>query len=363
MIICCTFFHNLLAQQSDNRNTTYLPVVIHILHSEEEQNISNDQIIQQLETLNKDFSQNNDNFDSTPQVFQNVAANTDLQFCLANRDPQGNETSGITRTETFVSEIGLSELYFLTDEGGINAWDNSRYINIWVADMGDSGILGSTPIPGDGSPSAKDGILVNYRFFGVEGDHQDINRNQGKVLTHEMGHYLGLLHVWGTLNTNCSDDDGIDDTPLQDGPNFGCPTFPSPDICTQGNGVMFHNFMDFSDDDCLSMFTQGQKELMHQTLEEFRPELMENADMNCIVSTAENELPSFEIYPNPTNEFVFIKFEREELNRRIQLFDIKGRIVKDWVGTQREGPYFIEDLPAGIYYLVVAQSVQKVIVY
>lgn len=356
-------FNTLFSQEIKTRNTIHIPVVVHILYNEAEQNISDDQIIKQIETLNKDFSKSNENFSNTPSVFLDLAADMGIQFCLALKDPNGNDTDGITRTETFVDEIGLTELYFLSDEGGKDSWDKEHYINIWVADMGTSGILGITPIIGDGSPEEKDGILVNYRYFGVEGDHQDMNRNLGKVLTHEMGHYLGLQHVWGTLGTNCDDDDGIDDTPLQDAPNFGCAEFPVPDICTQGNGVMFTNFMDFSDDECLTMFTEGQKQKVEEVLGEYRPGLLESGEMGCIVNTEEEENIGFEIYPNPASEEVTIRFEREEMNRKVRIYDINGSMIKECEASQQERIYLIGDLSAGIYYIHCGVKARKVVIY
>jgi hypothetical protein len=352
-----------LAQEINTRNTVYIPVVIHILYNQQEQNISVEQITKQIESLNKDFSLNNENFDSTPAVFQSVAADIGIQFCLASKDPQGLESTGITRTETFVQEIGLTELYFLSDEGGKDAWDQEKYINIWVGDMGNSGILGITPLPGDGSPAAKDGILINYKYFGVNGDHQDLNRNLGKVLTHEMGHYFGLEHIWGTLNTNCDDDDGINDTPLQDGPNFGCPDFPSPDICTQGNGVMFTNYMDYTDDDCLTMFTEGQRDKIYETMELFRAELGVDSELNCVLYIEDKELHNFNVYPNPATNLLHVSFEKELYNREIQLYNTSGVLVKNWAGAQKKETFHVGNLAAGVYFIKSGNNVKKVVIY
>ncbi len=353
---------SLFAQGVENRNEYTIPVVFHILYASDEQNISTEQIKAQLNQLNKDFSKTNDNFDSTPSIFKELAADIGYKFCLASIDPDGNETIGITRTETNISEIGLSEIYYETDEGGKDPWNNDEYINIWVADMGDSGILGITPLLGDGSPAAKDGILLNYRFVGVDGEHQDENRNKGKVLTHEMGHYFGLKHIWGSLNTECMDDDDIEDTPLQNAPSFGCPTFPSPDICTQGNGIMFTNFMDYTDDDCLTMFTLDQKDKMVETLENHRFGLIDNSNTECFLSSHPEENMSISIYPNPANEFLYIEFEQPASDRSIQVFNIEGKRLAEWKASQQINQFNLTHFTAGIYYIKMENSFFKIII-
>lgn len=357
------FISSMFSQSTTTRNTTYLPIVVHIIYSENSQNITDEQIFKQLETLNNDFIQMNENFDSTPNAFKSVAANIGIQFCLASKDENGNETTGITRTETNISEIGLTELYFESDNGGKDPWNVDQFINIWVADFGNTEILGVTPFPGEAVPKNKDGILINYKYFGVGGDHQDINRNLGKVLTHEMGHYFGLKHIWGNLGTICADDDEIDDTPLQNEPTFGCPDFPSPDECTQGNGIMYCNFMDYTNDECLSMFTEGQKNVILNTLDNFRAGLKEEGIMNCVVDVQEKELQGLEIYPNPASNVIWINFEKEEMNRKLQMYNISGILVKEIDVEFQENNLEIGDLSKGIYFFRIGQHTRKVVIY
>ena len=130
------------------REKVNLTVVVHLIYRTELDSISDEQILSQIEVLNEDFNQLNDNFDDTPEVFKEVAANADIKFCLATKDPDGHSTTGITRTKTNIDDIGLTEAYYQTNLGGIDAWDPEKYINIWVADLGNSSISGSGTFPG-----------------------------------------------------------------------------------------------------------------------------------------------------------------------------------------------------------------------
>lgn len=352
----------LSGQEIGLREVLRIPIVVHVLYAEDEQNISNEQITLQIESLNQDFSRTNENYDATPAVFKNVSAAMEIEFCLATVDEDGNPSAGITRTETSVAEIGLSNLYFKTDEGGKDPWDSEKYINVWVADFGNTEILGSTPLPGEASPAEKDGILINYKYFGVGGEHQDVNRQLGKVLTHEMGHYFGLKHIWGSLNTMCSDDDDITDTPLQNEPTFGCPTFPSPDECTQGNGIMYSNFMDYTDDVCLSMFTEGQKTRVMTIINEFRSGLLESGSALCITNTEVEEKIVLKIYPNPVADFLTVECAKPSSEREVRIFDISGKIAFVASAKRKENVIDVSSLRPGIYFVSVESLMRKVVV-
>lgn len=344
------------------RNISNLQVVVHILYNVENQNISDDQIQKQIESLNKDFRLENERLASTPTVFKALAANVDIQFCLASSDPEGQPSNGITRTQTNVKEIGLTESYYKFNQGGKMAWDPSKYINIWVADMGNSGILGFSSMPGDGGIIDKDGIVINYRFFGVDGPHQTLPHNLGATLTHEMGHYFGLPHIWGSLDTNCDDDDGFSDTPLQNQPTFDCPSFPKPDICTQGNGIMFMNFMDYTDDICQSMFTVQQKSKMLNTLNNERKSLLENSVSECTVSTFENKkIQNIKIIPNPNQGSFWVEAENSQ-NGDYFIFDLSGKLIYSGLIVESKSRIEIAGLENGMYIFKLGQKLEKFVV-
>lgn len=345
------------------RSITYLPVVVHILYNEDAQNISDEQIKSQLEVLNKDFNKTNENFSSTPNIFQELATDTEIQFCLASIDPQGNTSSGITRNFTNVSEIGNTNFYYLDNLGGKTAWDNDRYINIWVADMGSTDVLGFATMSGDGSPDEQTGLLIHYQFFGNNGEHMIEPHHLGKACTHEMGHFLGLNHIWGTLNTNCDDDDGCEDTPLQNKPTFGCPDFPYQDICTQDIGIMFMNFMDYTDDICQTMFTSDQKEKMWQVLMNERKGLLDNALSGCIVNTASYELnPSWSLQPNPTSDFLIILDESPNGKSVFTLYNGQGVPVFETYINQKQSNIMLPELSQGLFYASYKGKTRKLII-
>lgn len=342
------------------RNPVRLNLVVHILYSDASQNISTEQVLKQVEQLNADYSLNNANFNQTPEVFKIFAIDTDIQFCLAKTDPNGNPTTGITRKQVDIDQIGLTNAYYDSAQGGQSPWDATRYINVWVADMGDTGIIGFSTAPNTASPKEKDGILINYRFFGEQGAHQDAAHNLGKSLSHEMGHFFGLKHTWGSLNAGCDDDDDCLDTPLQEKPTYGCPSFPVKDICTQGNGIMYCNFMDYSDDSCLTMFTADQKAIMWGHLEGERASLRDHADLGCYTSTVDLDI-ALKIYPNPTQDY--IELIRSDVSEQsLQIFNTDGFCVYSKQVVTSDILIDLTSYSAGVYFLKLGEYLRKIIV-
>ncbi|MBL0358535.1 MAG: zinc metalloprotease [Chitinophagaceae bacterium] len=256
--ILATLKNNRQNQQRDTSANELInvPVVIHVIYNTPAQNISDAQIMSQLEALNKDFSNQNEDRINTPSVFSSLAADTRIHFCLAQVDAAGKKTSGIIRTQTNITAFTADDAMKNKLSGGDNAWDSKMYLNIWVCNLG-ARSLGYAALPG--GPADKDGVVIGFDVFGTVGNVRS-PFNKGRTATHEVGHWLGLKHMWG--DTDCGDD-AVDDTPRQKTYNFGCPSFPHVTECSQtANGDMFMNFMDFSDDACMNMFTIGQKKRM-----------------------------------------------------------------------------------------------------
>jgi len=252
-----------------SRAVAVLPIVIHVVWADAEENIPTDIILKQIDRLNLDFNNPRTGRESVPLEFRAATANPAIQFCLARKDPNGNPHPGIIRRQTSVKNIGSSKdafgKYLIHSSSGSPAWNPARYINVWIGKM--ENIFGRSTIGGTSYPVEEDGIVIDPSQFGI-----DFSRDiLGRTLVHEMGHYLGLQHLWGSRSGDCTEDDAINDTPIQDGPYFDCPKYPQRSC---GNNNMFMNFMDFVDDHCMDLFTKGQVERMHNTLNSHRAGLL-----------------------------------------------------------------------------------------
>ncbi|GAB4425755.1 MAG: hypothetical protein OHK0039_43530 [Bacteroidia bacterium] len=238
-------------QTQGSRTTAIItiPVVVHVVYNTPVENVSDAQVFSQIDVLNEDFRRLNADTTNTPLAFQPVAADYEIEFCLANVDPNGYPTTGITRTATSVTTFGFNDEVKFAASGGIDAWPTGDYLNIWVCDLG-GGLLGYAQFPGD--DPLTDGVVINYEAFGRMGT-ASAPYHRGRTTTHEVGHWLDLRHVWG--DGPCGVDDGVADTPLSDGPNYGC----SIGHVSCGSVDMVQNYMDYSDDVCCNLFTQGQK--------------------------------------------------------------------------------------------------------
>ena len=232
-----------------------IPVVFHVLYNTNNstQNVSDARIMEQLNVLNKDFARTNADAGNTPSVFQGVAANTGIQFCLAVRDPNGNSTTGIIRKQTSVTSFSSNDNMKFNSTGGDDAWPASSYLNIWICNLG-GGLLGYAQFPG-GAASTDGVVVLNGSVGGPAAPGTSSPYHLGRTATHEVGHWLNLRHIWG--DANCGNDQ-VSDTPTQQTSNFGCPAFPHVTCSNGPNGDMFMNYMDYTDDACMNMFTAGQ---------------------------------------------------------------------------------------------------------
>ena len=220
-----------------------------MIYNTTSQNISDAQIQSQITVLNQDFRRTNaDKTTLWPQ-----AADSEIQFCLANVDPNGLSTTGITRTQTSVTSFSTNDAMKFSAQGGKDAWNTSKYLNIWVCNIG-GGILGYAQFPGGGSAST-DGVVIGFNYFGTTGT-ATAPFNKGRTATHEVGHWLNLRHIWG--DGPCGTDDFVTDTPESDAANYGCAT----GHVSCGTVDMVQNYMDYSDDACMNLFTAGQKARM-----------------------------------------------------------------------------------------------------
>jgi hypothetical protein len=254
------------SQRAERTQTTLtIPVVVHIIHNGEPigtgLNISDAQVASQMTVLNNDFNRLNADQINTPSLFQPVAGSFDVQFVLAKQDPNGIATNGIVRVKgSKTSWTSTSDDFLLKSQ---SYWPAEQYLNIWVTSLTD--YLGYAQFPVTSLPPfdffderLTDGIVVNYRHFGsIDGGTFDLSSryNKGRTLTHEMGHFFGLRHIWGDVSSCSTATDYVDDTPVQNSSTNSCPSHPQTSC---SNTKMFQNYLDYTDDACMNIFTQGQ---------------------------------------------------------------------------------------------------------
>lgn len=261
----------------DELQVVTIPVVVHVVHRNDTQDISDAQVRSQIDALNRDYRAQNPDHALVPEPFKPLVADARIQFALATVDPKGKPTTGITRKRT-----RRRQFYTIANDvksratGGQAPWDARKYLNIWVCELY-GGTLGYAQFPG--GPEDTDGVVIDYQYFGTTGTAV-APFNLGRTCVHEVGHYLNLSHIWGEgsgRNASCTDDDYVADTPTQMDKNFGTPTFPHFSCPAQPNGDLFMNYMDYVDDAAMYMFSQGQVARMRATLASDRASLIEGA--------------------------------------------------------------------------------------
>ena len=399
------------------KSTITIPVVIHIIHRNtpnhtnigDGTNISNAQIEDQLRILNEDYSKTNPEFLDTLQflprnTFNDYWGNPDLKFCLATTDPNGNPTTGVTRTAT--TQINWdadddsndpcheSNGMKKTSCGGKDGWDPYKYLNIWVCDLTNSGsgmTLGYSYLPGllqnpfNPSDDYKDGLVVDYRYFGTV----DIAApsSDGRTPTHEIGHYLGLNHTFSepnypsyscldnNQNSICCDRDGgnVDDTPATDGIYWGNVTSSTNNNTCNDLNYGFNSDLLDMDENYMSyaantwMFSQGQVNVMLITLNASesnggRSALKNsNVSVNCsgIISATNNFLSNINlnIYPNPSKGNLVINASEKIIT--ISVFNIVGKEVISNAKTNNN-QLDLNQLSNGVYFINISTEKGKI---
>jgi hypothetical protein len=248
--------------RSQRTGIVRIPVVVHVVFNAASENISMTQIRSQITALNRDYRASNPDRVKTPSAWQGLVADAQIQFVLASRDPNGNTTTGVTRTKTTRTEFGTGDTVKAKSKGGANPWPADRYLNFWVCTLG-GGLLGYAQFPG--GPAKTDGVVILNTAFGTTGT-ATAPFDRGRTATHEVGHWLNLRHIWGDTE-DCTGTDLVADTPNAALPNFGKPHFPHVSCHNGPNGDMFMNYMDYVDDAAMFMFTTQQVARMRASLD------------------------------------------------------------------------------------------------
>ncbi len=331
-----------------------IPVVIHVLYNSTSENISDEQIQAQLNALNFDFRRRNADTVNTPGPFKGVAADARIAFCLAKQDPNGKPTSGIIRKYTKETAFFADDKMKSSKTGGDEPWDASKYLNIWVCNLFGR-MLGYSVMPG-GNP-ALDGIVIKTGVFGYV-KNVTPPFNMGRTLTHEMGHWLGLKHLWD--DADCGSDD-VDDTPPQKAGNTGCNIFPKKSDCSINDyGDMFMNFMDFSNDACMNLFTIGQVRKMRSLFARggFRNSFLGSDKCNAVGPEEGEEVPTsgdiITVYPNPVANLLYIRGRSfNDINgKQIKLYNVQGKLMLSKSLQAQLTTINTDNLPAGVYLVI-----------
>jgi hypothetical protein len=307
-----------------------IPVVVHVIHKNGVENISDDLIRSQIEVLNEDFGHYGGS-NTDPR-----GADTRIRFCLAKIDPFGNPTTGINRIYSDYTDL-ISDNELLTKE--LSIWDPHKYMNFWIVRTIDasSTIQAYSFMPrNSGGPAySGDGIVVLYKYFGRGGNFTTFY-NLGKTAVHEAGHYFDLLHTWGRDEPGyggCDDDDGIDDTPVCSLEYYSSPLYKCFHPIQCGNVRMIENYLDYSLDACMTLFTPGQANKMISTLQDYRSELVHPQNVfacgcGSIYDSLNNRI-RIKLYPTLVNDKrIFLEIENKGwLPLTINIFDLYGRLL------------------------------------
>jgi hypothetical protein len=341
----------------DQGQDIIIPVVVHVIYQHAGE-LSDVQIQSQIDILNRDFNPETFLNRNIPQVFRNAAAKAGIRFELARTDPDGRATTGITRRKSSRIFWGNDDKIKDPSYGGVSPWDARFYLNIWVANLV-PGLLGYSAAPG--SPAKLDGVVIRTDVVG-----KGIGSfSEGRTAVHEVGHWLNLKHLWG--EGNCGTDE-VGDTPPQKTYNQGCPAFPRINTScgdAGGYGEMFMNFMDFTDDACMVMFTRGQVSRMRALFFEggARQSLLQtrafekpwNVSAPVLINGNGNDAQDdfrVKALPQPAMSVVVLRWDGGSLHGlRYTLRSLEGRLLEQGITSGESPTIDLAKFKAGVYIL------------
>jgi len=338
-----------------------IPVIVHILYHYPGENIPDDQVNSQIAALNRDFRRLNADTTKIPAAYKSLAADCGIEFRLARMDAAGRATKGIIRKYTPITNWEMDDKIKFSSEMGDDAWDATSYLNIWVGTFQTANGYSSSP----GDPAKKDGVVISNKVFGT---FNSGSYNKGRTAVHEVGHWLGLRHLWG--DTYCGDD-GVADTPKQQTFTSGCPSSVRISCNNGPFGDMYMDYMDFTNDDCLVMFTEGQKQKMRLLFESGGPRyslLLSNGlsnpsfDQFPLPETAPQWL-HVQIFPNPVTSELTINMESDPrwIGKEVKLISIGGQVELRKLITSKVVKLDVSHLKPGMYFLSAEKEGEKML--
>ncbi len=363
--------------RSGNDTIYRVQLVFHVVYTSAIENIPDSVILSQVEVLNEDYRRLNADTSLTRDEFKPVAGDARIEFYLATTDPDGNPTTGITRTAGNGGIIGFNPFQenMKVEPGGKDPWPTDRYVNIWVCNvLNGLGILGYAYPPdnapnwptGSSADSSKQGVVMHYPVVGRNFSQPiDPTVTRGRSLTHELGHYFGLRHIWGD-NTGCGDDDGISDTPFaSDASQQTCDTVINscPDAPFDFHD-MIENYMDYSDDRCLNMFTNEQIGIIHAMLQTSRAGVATVVTGTGIKNTEDN-FETIQLFPNPSTGAVYLNVQVK--NGRNYSYEVYNAIGEKLISESNLASFNnhhsinLATHSSGIYFVKITSGEQVVV--
>ncbi len=353
------------ARKSSISELLRIPIVVHVIHNNttntiggrQNPNITDDQIKSQIDVLNEDYRKkaNTLGFNSNP-----LGADMNIEFFLAETDPQGNASNGITRNFTSrqsFDPFSDTDQQFLSN---ISYWPSDCYLNIWTTTLANN-YLGFSQFPSapnfdgldaDGDEKV-DGVFIDYRYFGRNSSGITSKYyNKGRTTTHEIGHWFGLIHTWG--DEDCGND-YVADTPTTQGPNLTVVCIDKFSTCTgKSTRNMIENYLDYTIDSCMNIFTKGQLERVNAVLElsPRRKKIVE-----CARQLPESDQLNLQIIPNPVVDQVKgTILLKGKADVKVAIFDLRGNEIDNKVFLNKKSFIFslpLYNLVSGEYLIVV----------
>jgi len=353
-----------------------IPVVVHVVYKNAAQNIPDTQVVRQIQLLNECYRLQNPNFPTGRAIFDSLGADIEMQFCLAATDPQGNPTTGIIRksapsSASFDPILNMDKVKSSATNGD-DPWPNDKYLNIWVCDMsifGQAFVLGYATFPGE--VPALDGVVIQSEYFGY-GTAAAPN-NLGRTTIHEVGHFFGMRHIWadddGGSTGQCDSTDFVDDTPNQAAKSqsdcnltINSCSNEAPYWGSVDPEDMVENYMDYSADGCMALFTKGQKARMYSFLNTTPSRIaLKTSTVGCSTVGIKDLYTHFAdyiyVYPNPTSSELHINITQfTPADLKCEIYNVSGQLVKSIRQLDFQNTVNLSDLTSGMYVVKIYNS-------